>query len=205
MLQKIKVDNNYAVVIDGWYTEEEYNIAFKECNFASQYLMNPSKTGSATDSNGNNLKQNKAIFIGELFKDFNRSVIGQFSYKLYQKECIDTLISIDQIYRYLNSCTNHDCLVSYYEESDYYKAHIDNSVITMLTWSYEEPKAFHGGNLILRDKDKNIVAEIECIANRSVLFPSFMLHEVTEIAMDPEDLNQNKGRFTISQFSNISG
>jgi hypothetical protein len=30
-----------------------------------------------------------------------------------------------------------------------------------------------------------------------------MLHEVTAINMDEKDLNKNKGRFTISQFSMI--
>jgi Rps23 Pro-64 3,4-dihydroxylase Tpa1-like proline 4-hydroxylase len=201
-IEKVKVNNNYAIVVDNWYNQEEYIKAFQECKFVSEYMADPEQTLSAK-KDGKTLKQNKAVFIGELFRDFNRSTIGKLSYKLYQPELVNKLIDIDQVYSYLNMINQHNCLVSYYEESDYYKAHHDEAVITMVTWLYEEPKAFGGGNLILRDKDNNIVEEIECVSNRSVIFPSFMLHEVTAINMDEKDLNKNKGRFTISQFSMI--
>jgi Rps23 Pro-64 3,4-dihydroxylase Tpa1-like proline 4-hydroxylase len=204
MLQKIKVDNNYAVVIDNWYGEKEYNKVFNECKFFKDYMEDPEQSGSATSIDGRILKKNKAVFVNDIFREFNDSYIGKNSYKLYQQELFDTLYNIDSTYHYLRDCNSHNCIVSYYEESDYYHAHHDIAMITMLTWLYEEPKAFSGGNLILRDKKDNIVSEIECIANRSVLFPSYIRHEVNAIHMDKKDLDQKKGRFTVSQFFHMN-
>jgi len=203
-MEAIQVDNNYAVVVDNWYNEEEYNKVLNECKFLQDYMLDPKESGTATTDSGAILKKNKAIFINDTFRDFNRSYIGRNSYKLYQPELINSMINIDHLYYYLKDCNEHNCLVSYYEESDYYHSHKDIAVITMLTWLYEDPKAFNGGNLILRDKEHNVVSEIECIANRSVIFPSFISHEVTSITMDKKDLNQKKGRFTVSQFSSVA-
>jgi hypothetical protein len=202
LMEAIKVDNNYAVVIDDWYTEEEYNKAFRECKFMIDYGRDPKDTSAAFDIDGNYLKDNKAIFISDLFKEFNISTIGRYS-DLKMPLVVEDLKNIDHFYHYLNLSNHHNCLVSYYEDSGHYKPHKDKALITMVTWLYEEPKAFKGGNLILRDKDDNAVKEIECIPNRSVIFPSYMTHEVTPIAMEEKDTgsyNSYKGRFTISQF-----
>lgn len=199
-MEAIQVDNNYAVVVDNWYNEEEYNKVLNECKFLQDYMLDPENTKGAV-KDGRILKKNKAVFINDIFRDFDQSYIGLNSYKLYQPELTKSFEDIDSLYHYLTHCNQHNCLVSYYEESDYYHSHKDDAVITMLTWLYEDPKAFNGGNLILRDKEDKAVAEIECIANRSVIFPSFINHEVTSITMDEKDLNQKKGRFTVSQFS----
>lgn len=202
-MEAVKVDNNYAVIIDNWYSEEEYKNVLNECQFTASYSKDPKETAAATD-NGVILKQNKAVFIADLFREFNQSFIGRYSLKSYNPQFVDHLKSIDPIYHYLRSTDKHDCLISYYEEAGYYKAHTDQAIITQVTWLYEEPKAFKGGNLVLRDINNNIVKEIECIANRSVLFPSFMSHEVTNISMDKEHIGKTKGRFTVSQFSLIA-
>jgi Rps23 Pro-64 3,4-dihydroxylase Tpa1-like proline 4-hydroxylase len=202
LMEAIQVDTNYAIVIDNWYSKEEYTQVLRECQFCADYLNDPVTSGSAT-KNGEVLKKNKAMFIGELFSSFNKSFIAKHSFKKYEESFISSCISIDPLYYYLENTNQHDLLISYYEESDYYKAHRDNGVLTMLTWIYEDPKAFNGGNLILKDSNDNVVEEIECISNRTVIFPPFMLHEVSPISMEEKDLNQKKGRFTISHFSAI--
>ena len=200
---KIKSDNNHALVIDDWYTPEEYHYALQECKFVSSYFKDPFDSDSAM-KDGKLLKSNKACFINRLFLNFNDSIIGRLSQKLYDDNVMEALMKEDWIFKYLALTNSHNCLVSYYEESDYYKSHIDSTVITMVTWLYEQPKAFEGGNLIIRDHNQNFIHEIECVANRSVIFPSIMHHEVTNISMDESNLGKLKGRFTISQFSNIS-
>lgn len=198
----IQVDNNTAVVVDEWYNEEEYANTFEECKFLINYGADPSKTGSATDSNNNLLKNNKATFVRDLFLNMNDSVIFRDRDKLYT--ILDFLISVDPIYNYLRNTDTESLLVSYYEDSSYYKPHNDKSIFTTLTWLYDEPKAFGGGNLILRNRDNNIVKEIECKSNRAVIFPSFISHEVTNVVMNKEDMGKKKGRFTVSQFSGLN-
>jgi Rps23 Pro-64 3,4-dihydroxylase Tpa1-like proline 4-hydroxylase len=204
LMYSIKVDNNYAIVSDNWYSQEEYNQVLKECKFLVEYGKSPEKSGSASDEDGTLLKNNKATFIGEIFRDFNISYIGRHSFKQYDDQFVKKCIDIDPIYYMLYDTNKHDCLMSYYEDSDYYKAHHDVALFSLITWLYEEPKAFTGGNLSLKSRNGDVVQEIECIPNRSVLFPSYMMHEVSEISMEEKDMNQNKGRFTISQFSIIT-
>lgn len=206
-MEAIKVNNNYAVVIDNWYTSQEYEAIFNECRFIVDYGRDPSDqhAGSAKSPNGTLLKNNRSIFIDDLFREWNKSVINSLSYKKYNEEFINQLVTIDPIYSALFDTNQHSCLVSYYEDSGYYKPHYDTAAFTLLTWVYDDPKSFTGGDLYLRPhRDKSIIeANIECISNRAVIFPSYMLHEVTQINMESQYRNQKKGRFTISQFSHL--
>ena len=38
LTNKIKSDNNHAIVIDDWYTPEEYQYVLQECKFISSYF-----------------------------------------------------------------------------------------------------------------------------------------------------------------------
>ena len=202
-MKSAKVDNNYVAVIDDWYSAEEYQSVVEECKFLIQYGEPPEVSGSAFDTQTKRpLKRNSAVWIENVFRNFYLSQVGKLSHKVFDKT--KDLIGIDPLYHYLNESKKHDCLISYYEDSDYYKAHRDGAVITLITWIYDEPKAFVGGDLILLDNNNNPTVEIECKNNRTVIFPSFIQHEVTNISMDKEDLNKKLGRFTISQFMAIS-
>lgn len=201
-MRPIQVDNNFAVVIDDWFTPEEYKKAFTECTFISNYFLTPEESGSAL-KDGKPLKDNRSTFVSAVFRDWQTSFIAQYSQKKYAPDFQESLVEIDPIFKYLSRINQHDCLVSYYETSNYYEPHEDQTVLTMVTWLYHTPRSFTGGNLILRNKDEEIVETIECIPNRSVIFPSFMVHEVEEVSMSKKNLNKNKGRFTISQFSTI--
>jgi len=202
IVEKIKVDCNYALVMDNWYSPEEYDKALEECKFMTPYLLEPEKSGTAKDKEGNPLKNNRAAFLSDVFSQFNTSFIGKSSINLYHSNILEKLASEDNIYSYLFDCNAHDCLVSYYEEAAYYEAHSDSATITMLTWLYDIPKSFEGGDLILINKDNTTAGVIECVPNRAVIFPSYMKHQVTEVKMK-EVTDKNKGRYTISQFSMI--
>ena len=43
----------------------------------------------------------------------------------------------------------------------------------------------------------------ECMYNRTVLFPSWYYHAVSEIKMKEEDLNKGLGRWAITHFINF--
>jgi len=202
IVEKIKVDCNYALVMDNWYSPEEYDRALEECKFMTPYLLEPEKSGTAKDKEGNPLKNNRAAFICDVFSNFNTSFIGSSSINLYRPDVFEMLEKEDNIYSYLSNCNAHDCLISYYEEASYYEAHSDAATITMLTWLYDVPKSFEGGDLILLNRDNTTAGFIECLPNRAVVFPSYMQHQVTEVKMK-DVTGKNKGRYTISQFSLI--
>lgn len=91
-------------------------------------------------------------------------------------------------------------LISYYENNDYYHAHIDTSRMTSLFWYYREPKSYKGGNLRFHhEEEAEPEMMIESKKNCLVMFPSIYFHSVEKIEM----INDSKdGRFTVSTFFN---
>lgn len=189
-------------VIDNIYQSSEVNKIWQELCFLNNdpnKFYNPENTGSAytedEDGNRNLLKQNKAVSLDWTFRDRGISNILTINRKLFTPEVTDELVKYSILFRYWCFANSDGSLVSYYENSDYYLPHHDNATMTALTWFYEKPKKFLGGDVIFEDQLK-----IECKFNRCVIFPSILNHEVEKISMQDIDLNQNLGRYTISQF-----
>lgn len=193
-----------VIVIDSFYDFAAKQKIMQELLFLnndSRKLQNPKNSGSAWEFDNSlpdgkkYLKQNKAHSLDNIYWDRNVSNILVENRKLFSEEVTNELISFHQIFRYVKY-VNIDCtLVSYYDNSDYYLPHRDDATITALTWFYQEPKSFSGGELIFENS-----LEIDCITNRCVIFPSIMLHAVNEIKIDNNKKEKNLGRFAISQF-----
>ena len=196
----VEINNLKAFVIDETFNTEEYNKILNECLFlcSPNKLLPPEKTAAAKNTDGELRKSNKGLFLTEVYNNHNISDIITFSKKLVNKDLFDFFAEHDYFYKAALNCRDMFTLLSYYENSDYYKPHTDNATITFITWIFQEPKAFNGGNLIL-----NYDKSIDCVTNRTVIFPSFIKHEVTPVIMEEEKLNQKLGRFTISQFFQI--
>lgn len=196
----IEINNLKAFVIDETFNTEEYSKIINECLFlcSPNKLLPPELTAAAKDNKGELKKSNKALFLNEAYKNQDISDILTYGKKIINKDLFDFFAENDYFYKIASSCRDVFTLLSYYEKSDYYKPHTDNATITFITWVYQEPKAFNGGELIL-----NHNKSIECVTNRTVIFPSFIKHEVTPVLMEEEKLNQKMGRFTISQFFQI--
>ena len=93
-------------------------------------------------------------------------------------------------------------MLFYYEDSDYYAPHRDDSVITILNWDYKEPKSFEGGDIVFPFYDNY---KINIDRRTTLLFPSAISHEVEAVKMEQEDLGQQKGRYVLTTFANIGG
>ena len=87
--------------------------------------------------------------------------------------------------------------MNYYEDKDEYKKHTDQGIITCVSFFYQEPKKFQGGDLVIGN------TSIECKNNRLVLFPSILYHEVEKVNLKESYMGRNLGRFSITHF--ISG
>ena len=182
------------IEIQNFYTGEELNLIWSELNFFqsnSQTLANENTNG-AKDSDGKLLKKNIGIFLDEMYSDRFRctSNILNCNRKLFD------VLNVDNWF-FKNLRVDKDTtLVSYYENSDYYHPHKDNTIATACTWLFKEPKKFKGGDFCFPE----FGIEIPVRNNYAVVFPGQVLHAVTKVEM--EDDNPGHGRYCISQFLN---
>ena len=193
-----------VMVIDGFFSKSVEERIMQELLFLNndpRKLRDPEESGSAWDPDPNAkdgkryLKKNKAHSLDAIYYDRSASNILLENRKLWSDEITTELMQAHPIFRYVKYANLDATLVSYYENSDYYLPHRDDATITALTWFYKKPKAFTGGELVLEES-----LEIECTSNRCVVFPSIALHSVKEIALAPDNVGKDYGRFTISQF-----
>lgn len=91
-------------------------------------------------------------------------------------------------------------LLNYYENGDYYKSHMDLSVLTQIFWTFQEPKNFEGGDLVLSEFNHTIPIQNNC----AVIIPSFYFHEVTPLKMKSESSSEENlsmdGRYSFTTF-----
>jgi len=179
------------IIIDDVYNGEGLKNIWTELDFlcSPNRLKGPEKTYSATG------KKNLGISLGDFYKDITNSDIHEAS-----QTFTDYLLDIVQNHEswFFQDCyiTKTSELVSYYEDGDYYAPHKDMYILTVLTWFFREPKVFTGGDLIFPKYDMTV----ELKNNRTVVFPSMVVHGVSEIKMEEKYKNQKLGRFCISQF-----
>jgi Rps23 Pro-64 3,4-dihydroxylase Tpa1-like proline 4-hydroxylase len=190
------------VVIDQLYSDIECEKILQELLFLNSFpenLKDADGTGTAIDGTGEILKQTKGIFIDDIYKLRNFSNILTLNRKIFELKFVEMLSEISTIFNYINLSNFDTTLVQYYENSDFYKSHWDTSVISVISWFYQQPKAFLGGNLVFENS-----VSIECKFNRTVIFPSILNHAVETVTLDKSLLNQNLGRFSVSQFISIN-
>lgn len=183
--------------IDNFYSESELSDIMYEIKFLSKNnkLKPPMETGSAKQDYLP-IKGNNGVFLDEIYADRNASDILRSNRKIFGLE----IPSAFPCMKALKDATKDTTLISYYEDSDYYKSHKDFAVLTVLTYFYETPKAFKGGDLYLREYD----VTLPCVFNRVYFLPSLIEHEVTTISMDANDLGKGLGRYCMSQFLNFN-
>ena len=185
------------IIIDDYYDEKELEGIWEELRF----LCHPDKLGketaSAFNDNDEILKNNNGVFLDSIYKESYHSNILKSLYKICDVYD-DVFRSHPSWFFHYPSLTSAGCLLSYYEDSEYYKRHYDVSAITMCAWFYEEPRKFSGGELSFSDYD------ITCGLknNRVVFFPSQIYHEVAPIKMKHSNMGKKFGRFCVTTFFN---
>lgn len=182
--------------IENMYTDEELDLIHEELVFLNHCnkLESAEKTGSALD-NWKILKNNKGLFLDDVYKKREISNILMINRKLFNKEYLESYASLSFGYRSILHCNYDATLISYYGNGDYYNPHFDVSLYTALTWFFKVPKLFEGGDLFFSEYDEKIDVQ----HNMTIIFPSFARHYVNEVSMD-ENIPRGYGRFCMSQF-----
>ena len=191
---------HYITVTDIW-TKTEYNEILAEMQYLESkgYFLDAEDTGTATDENNEALKKNKAQWIDHVYQDRKYSDILKHNRKIF--DVLQQEIVNESWFFKLLEFDLDTTLVSYYENSDYYKSHQDKAKVTGLSWFFSKPQKFAGGDLIFTDFDLRFPGATDIL----ILFPSNIKHEVTEIRMSKATQGKQLGRYAMNQFLCFTG
>jgi len=182
------------LLLENVFTDNQLDSIWKELNFLKPSLN--TDTSPAIDKEGFTLKKNSGIFPYFTYRDPTISPICRLLKKLSWECGLGDLWSQEWI-KNTYSATNWDSvLVSYYDNKDYYRAHFDSAMFTMLIWLWQEPKKFDGGNLYFPDAEHVVMCKHNC----GIIFLSGEKHGVQPIELHEE----GAGRYCISMFSGIN-
>lgn len=191
-----------AVIVDNFYTEDQ----LKEIMLELKWLTKPSimvseKELVAADDGSSPLTSKNGVFLEKVFKDWRNSAL--ISHSMKQTNCEefrDGLLKCNTMFKSLFACNIRSHLLSYYENSDYYKPHTDGFFFTILNYFYTEPKQFTGGELIVYSCNSNKEATIEPKHNRIVVILSSTYHEAKQITSNFTNTLTGNGRYCNSIF-----
>jgi hypothetical protein len=190
---------NY-LIIDDFFNDDELKKNWLELDFLTkeEIMLPPEKSNGAIDLETKiPLKKNNVLFLDDLYQKRETSTILNNFEKIYNEEVSDIIDDLPNEFKYFKFVGHDRTFISYYQDSDYYKPHKDQAILSCIYWCNKTPQSFEGGNLILGDER----TEIEYKNNRLVIFPSHNIHSVNPIKMI-----QNKtpfsgyGRYAISKF-----
>ena len=183
--------------IENLYSTEELELIAQELDFLTypDKLEGPLLTATAKDEDNNPLKENRGLFLDEIYPKRNISNILKVNRKIFQSEYLDSFSDLCFGYQNIKRCNLDHTLINYYENGGYYKPHCDSFLYTAVTWFFREPRLFEGGNFYFSDYNEKIQIE----HNMAVIFPSFVKHSVEEVKM-MSDLPTGYGRYSMSQF-----
>lgn len=199
--QFYEVSDLPVVCIDNYYDNAAVENIMQELKFLNSpyVLKGPESTGSAINVNGKFTKNNSGLFLDKYFSETGaESSILIENRKLWSEDIFEVLRNNHKFWDYLFTSTRNYTLLSYYDDDAHYGEHSDEAVITVCSWFFKEPKAFKGGDFIIKDGPV-----FECKFNRTVIFPSILKHSVTPVTLQEENKNKKLGRYTITQSLHI--
>ena len=191
-----------AIIIDGFYTNEQLKEIHQELSWLNKpsIMMPPEKLSSAKVEETYQTSK-RGIFLEEVFNNWRHSaLISHLINNLNKEEVVTKLLEINPFYNFLYRCNKKTHLVSYYENSDYYKPHIDDALFTILNYFHSEPRKYSGGEIILKSSNSSKEATIDPMNNRVIIIPSYIVHSVNEINFSGIS---GEGRYCCAQFLNF--
>lgn len=192
---------NGIVLLENFFTEKEYEMMWNELEFLCEddMLIDSKNVGGAVDpKTGQPLRVNRGVAI-ESVMDANNSDIVRLTRLIFEKQVIENLCNIDEMYHYLSYPTKEFNLVNHYMGGHKYDYHRDSCVITAITLFWKDPKLFTGGELSF----KSVTPKMK--PRDMLLFPSYLLHAVSNVQLNegvkPENMN---GRISVSKFIKVA-
>jgi hypothetical protein len=191
-----------AVVIDNFYTQDQLKEIMVELKQLTtpEILLREQDLVSA-ETNGQPIASKNGVFLESIFKDWSQSKLITHSLtQTHSEEFAEGLFKFNTMFKSLFQCNIRSHLLSYYENSDYYKPHQDGFFFTILNYFNVEPKQFSGGEIVLKSCNSSKEATIEPRNNRTVVILSCTIHEVREIKSSLNNSFSGNGRYCNSVF-----
>lgn len=191
-----------AIVIDKFYTESQLSEIMTELKWLTKpSIMVDQSSLVSGEVNGVIQTSKRGVFLESVFKNFRHSaIISHCIDNTSSDEFKNKVLEHNTLYNSLFYCNVRDHLISYYENSDYYNPHTDSSFFTILSYFYNEPKQFDGGEIVLHSCNSNKQAKIEVEHNRVIIIPSCTVHEVYPIKSEMNNSLSGNGRYCVATF-----
>lgn len=182
--------------INGLFSKEERDKMLEEIFLIKNLTAfnEPKYSNGATDEFGDYKNKNHSVFFDSIYARRECSNVLSINRKLFSIFKEDELK--DSWFFDGNNFNADTTLVSYYENKDFYQPHRDASYMTAVTWMFKEPKSFTGGVLSFPDYGLDINVDNE----NTIVFPSNILHSVSEVFIKEEGIGKDKGRVCMTQF-----
>jgi hypothetical protein len=198
-----------AVVIDNFYSEEQ----LKEIMLELKWLTKPSvmvgeeNLSSAKDEQSKEFLTSKSgIFLETVFLNWRHSALIKYPIDNFTKDIVrDKLLEFNPLFKMFYNIDSRTHLLSYYENSDFYKPHTDSTVFTVLNYFFNEPKKFTGGDIKLYGFNNKKEAEVDIRHNRVIIITGNTFHEVKQIKSNLDKSFSGDGRYCNAIFLNMRG
>jgi hypothetical protein len=146
--------NNY-LIIDDFFNDNDLKNIWLELDFLTreEIMLPPEKSNGAVDPETKILlKKNNVIFLDTLYQQRETSNILNNFEKIYSEDVADIIDDLPNEFKYFKFVGHDRTFISYYEDSDYYKPHVDQAILSCIYWCNKSPQSFEGGDLILGDE-----------------------------------------------------
>lgn len=190
-VEKVLSDNEVPLMLD--LLDKTYDSLFHGSDYKN--------SGSARNSKGETLKNNLCKALYDEYKTFPIiNIIRNRFFNSLKYLAKEKIVNHDSVY-FQGARTNWDgCLLSYYGSDTKYDAHIDDCMLTFLSWyHYGDSPSYEGGELYLPEYD----ITLECEKNTGIVFPSSVLHQVKSVKIKDNSAYKYAGRISFTIFSGI--
>lgn len=175
------------IIIDSYFTTEEYSLIWKELDFLLPNLQGPEEFGAATNSNGEFVTNSSGLTLDSVYSSREVSNILKFSNKIFDTDLCDQFSQQNEYWDIVMASNVDYTKVRCYKEGDSYDAHQDLWVNAIVSTTISHDK-FIGGDLFFPNHNFTIKSE----NNRTIIFPGWVKHGITKVV-------KNK-RFAITKF-----
>lgn len=196
-----------AVVIDNFYNDVELKEIMEELKWLTKpsIMLSEEHLQSAQYDDGKFLTSKNGVFLESVFRTWQHSALISHPLNRFKdQQFLEKVFSFNPLFKIIMACDVRNHLLSYYENSGYYKSHTDKTVFTVLNYFHTEPKQFEGGDIVLHSYDFKKVATVEPKHNRVIIISGNTSHEVTEIKSNSTGLT-GTGRYCNAIFLHVNG
>ena len=210
-IQYIKIPFEH-IIINNIFNQETFDSCVEEIKFVEKRkkgyfelgkvkllydnnikIFNSLDDGSATNNNLEKRSSKTSIFLNDFFVNIKDLILTKSISKIFKE-------NIEEIDFFTGTLKNIDTLgslLSFYFDNDYYKAHIDESLLTCMFYYLPHGEVFNGGELFFScDKEYTIKPQ----TNSLVVFPSKILHGVKKIKVIDTNYSSQCVRIAVTFF-----